>query len=119
MQEVKDCSEKYWLQDDEPRDTIARQRGASRKESTKSIEKVAQKFQKVADVVGKAGKILGVTSVISNAVDAVNHFRNGDIKSGFISVAKGAIDILLLPVKATPVGVAITIGWAIIFHFWK
>jgi RHS repeat-associated protein len=79
---------------------------------------IAKGFKTAAKAAKYLGNALGVVSIATNIYDAHEKFSNGDTWGGVKSSAKAIVDVGMLFVKASPVGVVVSIGWAIVSSFW-
>jgi len=84
-----------------------------------SWNKQIKGFKKAAEWANKFGRFLGISSAISNVIDAVGHARGGHRKKALISIGKAAVDIGMLYVKATPVGLFASLIWGIGSNYIK
>jgi len=82
--------------------------------TTESFQKYSKKATKTLKTLSKVGKVLGVTSVIVNAVDTGKNFSEGNYKKGLISLGKTVGDVVMMGVKTNPVGLVLNVAWTII-----
>ena len=79
---------------------------------------IAKGFKTAAKAAKYLGRALGVVSIATNAYDAVDNWNKGDKLEAAKSAAKAVVDVGMLFIKASPVGLAVSVGWAIVSSFW-
>ncbi len=84
----------------------------------KAWEPVAKGFKTVARYAKYAGNALGIVSAVNNRIHAANKFAKGDIIGGLKSTVKAVGDAIMIAVKASPIGLLVSVGWAIFSSWW-
>lgn len=79
---------------------------------------VTKGFSKAKGYLKAFGNLLGIGSGILNVSEGLNKFAKGDIAGGLISFGKAGVDFLLVGMKTTPIGVALSVGWSVISSFF-
>lgn len=67
----------------------------------------------IGKVAENAGRVLGLVSAVEHGVNAYKDFEKGDYLRGALNTLKVAADIGLMFAKANPVGIVLTLGYAI------
>ena len=84
----------------------------------KTWNKIKSGYTKTKNTLNKLGNILGVTDVIANGAEAINHFRQGRVMEGVKSTVKAVGSAILMVVKNNPVVRVISVIWTIGSLFW-
>jgi RHS repeat-associated protein len=69
----------------------------------------------VADI---AGKLLGGVNAVEHTVTAIKDIENGNYGKAALNLGKAALDITFALVKASPVGLVLSLGYAV-FDLWS
>lgn len=84
----------------------------------KAWEPIAKGFKTAAKAAKYVGNILGIASAGINFTDSYDKWKKGDKWGATKSALKGVVDVALIDLKSNPVGLAVSIGWAVFSSWW-